>query len=124
MSFLDSFLEYGSKFESPTSFWKWAGYSAVAAVLRDNVYRKRGLTCLFPNIYVLIVADSSQHRKNHPLDAAGTLIKKVNNTKLLSGSYSFQFMLMELARMETSSKSGVIEKKAGCGLFLAQELSA
>lgn len=123
MSFLSSYLSYTQGFESPSSFWKWSGYSTLAAVLKDNIYQKRGESRLYPNIYVLILAQSSTDRKGYPLDLAEVMLHKINNTKIISGSASIQALIDELARVESDATTGKV-KKSGAGVFLAQEFSA
>jgi len=117
------YMEYTKEYESPTSFWQWSGYAAIAAILRDHVYKKEGDFVLMPNIYILLLATSSVHRKNKPIDVCEALINHVNNTKLITGSASIQAIVEELSRVETDQKTGKLIR-SGAGIFLAQELSA
>lgn len=123
MPFIQKFLDHTSSYESPTSFWKWAAYGAISAVLRDNCYRRQGDDYLFPNIYTLLLADSAIHRKGRPVRLAESLISQVNNTKTISGRASIQAILDELARTETDQKTGKITK-GGSAIFVAEELAA
>jgi hypothetical protein len=123
VSFISSYLAHTQQYESPTSFLKWSAYATIAAVVRDNVFRRQGESYLFPNMYVLLMADSSVHRKGRPVDTAEILISAINNTKLISGSTSIQALVDELGRVETDIKTGKL-MRSGSGIFLAQELSA
>jgi hypothetical protein len=122
-NFIDAFIKHTSIYESPVSFWKWSAYATVAAILRDNCYLKQGDSFLFPNIYVLFLAESSGHRKGRPVELSETLVNKVNNTKVISGRSSVQAILDELARAETDKKTGKI-MKTGSAIFYAPELAA
>ena len=122
MSFVSDFLEHTKIYESPTSFWKWAAYASIAAVLRDNVYRKQGDITTYPNIYVLFLAQSGA-RKGAPISLAQSLIQKVNNTKIISGRTSIQAIIDELAHTETNSKTGKLVK-GGSAILIAGELAA
>lgn len=122
-TFVSRYLQYTKEYESPTSFWKWSAYSIIGAVLRDSIYRRQGDKYLYPNIYVLLLAESSVHRKGWPVDLAEILISHSNSTKLVSGSTSIQALVEELARVETDPNTGKL-KRSGSGIFLAQELSA
>lgn len=122
-NFIQSYLQHSSIYESPTSFWKWSAYATIAAVLRDNCYLPQGDGRLYPNIYVLFLAESSGHRKGMPVDLSETLAGKLNKTKIISGRASIQAILDELARAETDKKTGIV-KKAGAATFYAQELAA
>lgn len=122
-NFISLLLQLTKEYESPGSFWKWSAYATLSGVLRDNVYKRQGASYIYPNIYILLLADSSVHRKGKPVDTCEILLSAINNTKLITGSASIQAVIDELARVETDAKTGKIHK-SGSGLFLAQELSA
>lgn len=122
MDFIKSFLLYTKNYESPTSFWKWAAYSTIGAVLRDNCFIKQLDILVYPNIYVLIMADSAGDRKDNPISISSQLIYKIKNTKLITGRSSIQAILDELARTETNEKGVLL--KGGSAIFSARELSA
>lgn len=122
-NFVDLYLKHTSEYESPTSFWKWSAFTTISATLRDNCFRQFGDIRIFPNIYVLLLADSAVHRKGNPVKLCESLIKSVKNTKLISGRSSIQAILVELARGETDKESGKL-LKGGSSLFSASELSA
>lgn len=121
--FISKFLKHTSIYESPTSFWKWAAFCTIASVLRDNCYRKQGDIQTYPNIYVLLLADSAVHRKGNPVKFCESLVGKAQNTKVISGRSSIQGILDELARGETNPKTGKLIR-GGSALFSAPELSA
>lgn len=122
--FVSAYLKHTSIYESSTSFWKWSAYTCIASVLRDNVFRRLGDVYIYPNIYVLLLADSAVHRKGNPVNLCEKLVGRVNNTKVIAGRTSIQAVLDELAKAETDSKTGRISKKGGSALFSAPELSA
>jgi hypothetical protein len=122
-NFVELFLEHTKYYESPESFWKWAAFTAIGAVLRDNCYRKLGDHKIYPNLYTLLVADSAVHRKGHPIKLCEELVKRVKSTKIISGRSSIQGILDELSRGETDKTTGKIVS-GGSALFSASELSA
>jgi len=76
MNFINDFITLTSEYESPTSFWRWSAYAVVAATLRNNVHIQAGLRRIYPNIYVVLLADSAIqfkrsfklfHKTNHLL---------------------------------------------------------
>lgn len=123
MTFVDLFLDHTKHYESPTSFWKWAAYTTIAAVIRDNCYRRLGDHKIYPNVYTLLLADSAVHRKGHPIKLCEHLVKEVKSTKLISGRSSIQGILDELSRGETDKVTGKVTA-GGSALFSASELSA
>lgn len=122
-NFVEHYLEHNSRYESPTSFWLWSAYGAISAVLRDNVYRRMGDNKLFPNMYILNLAESSFHRKGRPVEFAEDLVREVRNTKVISGRASIQAIVQELSRTETDSKTGKLIP-AGSAIFFAPEMAA
>lgn len=119
---MNDYLEHTKKYESPTSFWTWSAYSAIAAVLRDSVFRRQGDIITYPNIYVLFLAQSGA-RKGAPINLAREIIQKVNNTKIIAGRTSIQAIIDELAHTETNSKTGKLIK-GGSAILIAGELAA
>jgi len=123
MNFLKSIMEYTKHYESPTSFWRWAGITAISAVIRDHVYLPQGETIICPNIYTLLLASSAEHRKGRPIALCEKLVTAVKSTKVISGRSSIQAILDELARGETDKTTGHL-MRGGSALFSAPELSA
>lgn len=123
LSFIDHYLLHNKKYESPTSFWRWSAVGTIASVLRDSVYRRMGDNKLFPNVYILSLAESSFHRKGRPIEFAESLVREVRNVKIISGRASIQGIVMELAKTETDRTTGKIIK-GGSAVFYAPELAA
>jgi hypothetical protein len=122
VSFVGDYVSFFKDYESPTSFWKWSAYSAIAAILRDNVFIKQGDITTYPNIFVLILAQSAG-RKGHPVNSSQRMIESIGNTKVISGRSSIQAIVDELGHTETSAKTGKMIK-GGSAIFIASELAA
>ena len=123
MDFVKHFIEQNKEAESPTSFWKWAGYACVGATLRDNVWFDQGIMKTYPNIYVVLLADSAEHRKSVPLNRVSHMIRDVRNTKIIQGRASIQQVIEDLAASEMDRKTGLIVKGGSC-ILCAGELAA
>ena len=121
MTFIDAYLHHTSGYESPTSFWRWTGYAAIAAVLRDGCWLKDGDSKLYPNVYVLLVAGSAQ-KKGRPVTTAEHLVSLVGNVKVISGRASIQAILVEVGQTSTDTNGKLI--KGGSATFFAPELAA
>ena len=59
MPFVEDYVSFFKDYESPTSFWKWSAYAAIAAVLRDSIFLQQGDLVTYPNIFVLLLAQSA-----------------------------------------------------------------
>ncbi len=100
MSWLDDLVNQHAELESPRSFWYWAGIAAISAVLKDSVWMDRQIYNLYPNIYVMLHAESGL-KKGPPISMSKQLVKPVGNTKIISGRSSIQGILKELGSAHT-----------------------
>jgi len=100
MTWLDKILEDHKDFESPLSFWRWSGLAAIAAVMQDQVWLDRHLYKMYPNIYVMLYADSGL-KKGPPVAMATKLVGLVGNTTIIRGRSSVQAILKEMATITT-----------------------
>lgn len=115
-------MEHTQQYESPGSFWKWSIWATLAAVCRDHIYRKTGDNYVYPNIYVLLLADSGQ-RKGRPIELSNKILEELNCTKVISGRTSVQAILDELGKVESDKSTGKLVK-GGSAIFYASELAA
>jgi len=100
MTWLDTLLSQHSELESPTNFWLWGGIVSLSAVVKDNVWIDRQIYKLYPNIYVMLHAESGL-KKGPPISMAKQLVRGVNNTRIISGRSSIQGILKELGTAQT-----------------------
>lgn len=126
MDVIADFIDYTKEYESPENFWRWAGYAMVAAVLRDSVYYDHGLRKTYPNIYVVLLADSAEYRKSGPFAPVIDLLQheKVFNTKVIQGRASVQAILDELSMDVGSPLKNGTSLKGGSAILLAEELAS
>ena len=79
---------------------------------------------LFPNLYILLLANSSLHRKNRPIEFSESYVHAIApNLKIISGRSSVEAILDELSRSETDENTGKV-KKSSAAMFYAPELAA
>lgn len=121
---LEGFLKATENVESPTVFLRWALFAAVGAVLRDNIYIpiKSQHRRVYPNLYVLLYADSGASRKSAPLKIVNKLLKVANNTKLIEGRASIQGVL-KILHEATRLEDGRMLKDAS-GIMYSEELAS
>lgn len=108
-NWLDDLVDQHKELESPTSFWRWSGIAALSAVLKDQVWIDRQIYKLYPNIYVMLHAESGM-KKGPPISMAKQLVKSVNNTKIISGRSSVQGILKEMGSSSTQPGGKVVMK--------------
>ncbi len=121
MTFLDEIIKQHKELESPASFWKWSAIAAISAVVKDSVWLDRQIMNLYPNIYVMLHADSGL-KKGPPISMARRLVAAVDNTKIISGRSSIQGILKEMGTAQTQ-KGGKVNTKA-VAFICSSELSS
>lgn len=120
-NWLDDFVLSHSELESPISFWKWSALAALSAVVRDKVWLHRQIYNLYPNIYVMLHAESGM-KKGPPVAAAKKLVHAVNVTKIISGRASIQGILKDLGTSQTQPGGKVM--KGSTAFICSSELSS
>lgn len=99
-TWLDSVLEMHQDFESPMSFWRWSALAAISAVMKDQVYLDRWFYKVYPNIFVMLYADSGL-KKGPPIAMANKLVQLVGNTNIIKGRSSIQAILKDMGTAMT-----------------------
>jgi hypothetical protein len=92
MNWLSQLSEQHQELESPKSFWYWSAIAALSAVVKDQVWLDRQIFKTYPNIYVMLHADSGL-KKGPPISMAKQLVSPVKNTRIISGRSSIQGIL-------------------------------
>lgn len=123
MSFnwLNELVEQHKELESPKSFWFWSGISALSAVIKDQIWLDRQIYNLYPNIYVMLHAESGL-KKGPPISAARQLVKSVNNTRIISGRSSIQGILKDLGTAYTQPGGKIVS--GSVAFICSSELSS
>jgi hypothetical protein len=121
MNFLQEIIKQHEELESPVSFWYWAAISAISAVMKDQVWLNRQIYNLYPNIYVMLHAESGL-KKGPPISMARQLVKPVNNTRIISGRSSIQGILKDLGTAFTQPGGKVVSKSVA--FICSSELSS
>lgn len=121
MNWLKELVAQHEELESPQSFWYWSGLCAISAVIKDQVWLDRHAYRLYPNIYVILHADSGL-KKGPPVGLAKSLVRRVNNTRIINGRSSIQGILKELGTAYTVPGGRAITKSVG--FIVASEFSS
>lgn len=121
MDWLQEITNQHDELESPASFWYWGAIAAISAVVKDQVWLNRQIYNLYPNIYVMLHAESGL-KKGPPISMARQLVKSVNNTRIISGRSSIQGILKQLGTAYTQP-GGKIQSKS-VAFICSSELSS
>lgn len=120
-NWLDKIANQHVELESPKSFWYWAAIAAISAVVKDQIWLDRQIYNLYPNVYIMLHAESGL-KKGPPVSMARQLVKPVNNTRIISGRSSIQGILKELGTAYTQP-GGKIQTKS-VAFICSSELSS
>jgi hypothetical protein len=77
-NWIDSYLAFTEEQESPEAFHFWMALVVLSASLRRRVWLDRGWDdyLLYPNIYVLFVAESATTRKSQAIDMGLSILRE------------------------------------------------
>lgn len=74
-NWLHGLANYVEDTESPRNFWTWAGIFSIAASLQRKVWLPYGMSPLYPNLYIMIVAPPGRCRKGAPVGFAKKILE-------------------------------------------------
>lgn len=113
-NFIENLLDLTKEAESPKQFFYWSALASLSAVVKRNVYIKKKIYRLYPNIYVMLVARSGL-RKGYPVIIARDIVERTNTTKVISGRNSIQAILLELSKQYSRPDGSVV---SGASAFI------
>lgn len=116
-TWLETIMEQTAESEAPPQFYYWAGLSVLSAVVKRKIFLDKFFYKLYPNIYVLLIADSG-FRKSGPINLAKNLVTNIENTRVISGSNSIQGVIKELSEAKPRENGEIITEASG---FLVSE---
>jgi len=122
MNWINDLIEQHNELESPVSFYMWAGLATISAIVKDNVCINRYIHKLYPNIYVMLHADSGL-KKGPSISAAKQMVSAINNTRIISGRSSIQAILKEMGTAQTVP-GGKIVGNDSTAFICSSELSS
>lgn len=120
MNWLQEITKQHNELESPTSFWYWSAIAAISAVVKDQVWMDRQIFKTYPNIYVMLHAESGL-KKGPPISMARQLVKPAG-VRTISGRSSIQGILKDMGTSYTQPGGKI---QAGNQVFIcSSELSS
>lgn len=125
MNWLETIVHQHKELESPSSFWYWSAVCAISAVVKDNIWLGRQIYDLYPNIYVMLHADSGL-KKGPPVAMARRLVSIVGNTKIIGGRSSIQGILKDMGTGQGFTQPGgkVVKQEKSVAFICSSELSS
>lgn len=95
-NWLNSYVEYTENTESAKIFHPWVGYSMISAALRKKVWLHLGRIKVFPNLYVVLVADPGIARKSQAISYGVDILSEITNIELSADAITKEALLQDL----------------------------
>lgn len=78
-NWIEAFLEYNENTESPKRFYLWGAIAIIAALLGRKCWVDQVLFQVFPNLYIILVAESAVVKKTTSANRAVELYRELFN---------------------------------------------
>jgi len=88
MSWLNRFLDYTNRHESPAMFHLWSGLTIISALLGRKSYLEKGYYRLYPNLFTVLVAGSARCRKSTAIGIASGTLRDITDIRIMDGKTS------------------------------------
>ena len=95
-NWLGSYMKYTTGTESARIFHKWVGISCLAAVMRKKLWLDFGRFKIYPNLYVLLVANPGIARKSQAMSYGRSVLAEVPNIILSADAITKEALLNDL----------------------------
>jgi hypothetical protein len=116
-SFIDSYMAYTAKQESPWAFHFWTATTILAATMGRKCYFNKGYYRLYPNFFTVLVAGSATCRKSTAiglgvellrgrditLESGIEIVKEIEGVKVINGKVSPEKFVREIAESAPAS---------------------
>jgi hypothetical protein len=95
-NWLDGYVEYTENTESAKIFHPWIGRSMIAAALRKKVWLHLGRIKVFPNLYIVLVAEPGIVRKSQSISYGVDILNEITNVELSADAITKEALLQDL----------------------------
>lgn len=119
--FIGNYLRYTSEHEAPNSFHFWTAVAIIAGALRRGVWMDRGYYRLYPNLYVMFIAQSAKLRKTTAQRIGVDLLREVEGVHLINEKITPEGLINELDRTTVMDGDRIV--KDGSAFVWAPEAS-
>ncbi len=82
-NWLASYMEYSKTHEAPEVFHFWTAAAVLSGAIRRNIWLDRGFYKLFPNLYIVLIAESAKLRKSTAIGIGIPLLRGVEEAQII-----------------------------------------
>lgn len=95
-NWLEGYLDYTSGTESAKLFHQWVGLSMISCALRKKIHLSLGRLKIYPNMYVVLVAEPGRARKSQAIDFGLPFIRKIEEITVSADAITREALLQDL----------------------------
>lgn len=111
-NWINAYLDYTSDQESPESLHLWTALTLLASATRRQLYLELEFGRVYPNLYVIIVAESAKVRKSTAMDMGRDLFAEAFPTiRIMRDSMTSQGLIKSLNHKVQVVKGDKIEEE-------------
>lgn len=97
--FIDAFMEYSKNVGAPDKFLLWSAISGIAAAMERKTWvHYNGIQVIYPNLYVMLIADSGIAKKSTATKPIMEIIGEVDGIAKMSTQMSGASLIQQLAQ--------------------------
>ena len=115
-SWIDVYLDYTAKQESPVAFHEWTAMSIIGATLGRHVSIPRIKYTIYPNLYVVLVAASAKCRKSSAIQTGRHILESIVKPPMIFAQKITVEALIGALKEST-------EDNSSSGIIISSELS-
>lgn len=104
--FLQAYLNYTKKQESPEDYHRWTAIGIVSSALARKCWLHRGYYTLFPNTYIVLVGESAWCRKTTAAEIGLKILANTNKVDILYEKITNAYLCRHLANAGVKSPLG------------------
>ncbi|GEM_PF-6923483 len=120
-SFLDMYLKYTAKQESPAEFHLFTAMTIVGAAMGRKCWLNRGYYKLFPNFFTILVAGSARCRKSTAIGIGVDLLKAVPTTMVVKGKTTPERFLKDIEPAANTEALNILVHSSELSVFLTKQ---
>lgn len=121
-NFLRKFVSLFEGTEVPDRFATWAGISCLSAMLERRVWLDMNIFTVYPNMFIVFVADAGRMRKSTAVAMTRKLLSKVDpGPRMIAQKTTPEALIDALKVTRTDDQTKLLKEQCG-GIVVANEL--
>jgi len=118
-NWLESYLDYTSETESAKIFHTWVGLSMISCALRKKIHLSLGRLKIYPNMYIVLVAEPGMARKSQAIDFGIPFLRSVEEITIAADAITREALLqdLELCTLDSQMPDGSIFRHSSLNII-------